>query len=208
MSGLNINIPPVLLAGLYKDTLIASEGDISTVEKRVSAASAPAPGPVTGSAPAELPRSAAVAPMPEEQNKPVMAMPTAPSFLGNNAKGILIMVKDMNNVHLSEEALALLSGILGACRLNMADVAVMNFARNPFSFAALRQQMQVNYCFLFEVTMQDMQLAFAVPPYQVFAHDNCTFLSAPSLSAMLDGSENARLLKGNLWLCLKKIFNI
>ncbi|RXK81347.1 mediator complex subunit 15 domain-containing protein [Filimonas effusa] len=132
----------------------------------------------------------------------------AVSMLGNNAKGIVILVKDGENVHLAEDALQLLSGILAACRLNMGDVAVVNMSRNHFNFSQIRQQLQVNYCFLFDISMQEMQLAFAIPPFQVFQHDSCTFLSAPALQRMLGGSEEAKLLKSKLWLCLKNIFNI
>jgi hypothetical protein len=154
-----------------------------------------APAPAKPAPPTPAPVKAS----PEPARKP---------FLGDNAKGILLLVKDDNNVHLAEESLQLLTGILAACRLNMGDVAVMNMARHTTSFAQLRQQMQVNYCFLFDIGLEEVNLAFAIPPYQVFVHDNCTFLSAPAISRMLGATEEGKLLKSKLWVCLKKIFNV
>ena len=293
MSGLNFTIPNTLLAGLYKDTLIASDEHVPPAEKpgaiatvpgqdvQATAASAasgaqgasgnystdaagqsgasgaggmgapgqsgtlagggiqqaaqggisgasgipqPAQGATSaasdmqqsgmqrgvqgaeGRQQAEEPGSGAANNGMQQGASPAGSAPI--SVLGNNAKGIVILVKDAQNVHLAEDALQLLSGILAACRLNMGDVAVVNISRNHFNFSQIRQQLQVNYCFLFDISMQEMQLAFAIPPFQVFTHDSCTFLSAPALQGMLGGSEEAKLLKSKLWLCLKNIFNI
>lgn len=205
MSGLNFSIPGALLAGLYKDTLIASDAHAPSAEKPAANANVPsseiqAGAGAAGSAPAMHGGQAAGA--------PVTGVPAPISLLGNNAKGILILVKDTQNVHLAEDALQLLSGILAACRLNMGDVALVNISRNPLHFSQIRQQLQVNYCFLFDISMQEMQLAFAIPPFQVFSHDSCTFLSSPALHRMLGTTEEAKLLKSKLWLCLKNIFNI
>jgi hypothetical protein len=197
MSGLNFTIPGTLLAGLYKDTLIASEAHAPAPEKAVAAAVEAAPAPAAAK---PAPPAPAVAKLPAE--------PGRKPFLGDNAKGVLLLVKDDNNVHLAEDSLQLLTGILAACRLNMGDVAVMNMARHTASFAQLREQMQVNYCFLFDIGLEEVSLAFAIPPYQVFTHDSCTFLSAPAISRMLGTSEEAKLLKSKLWVCLKKIFNV
>lgn len=209
MSGFNFTIPATLLAGLYKDTLIASEGDAPAVEKPVQAPIEAAVAQPAASSPPVM-QPAPAMPQPAPQAMPVQQAPPARrSFLGDNAKGILILVKDHQNVHLAEDSLQLLSGILAACRLNMGDVAVMNLAnQSAAGFGELRQQMQVNYCFLFDVGVHEIQLAFAIPQYQVFTHDNCTFLCAPAISRMLGATEDAKLLKSKLWMCLKKIFNV
>jgi hypothetical protein len=218
MSGLNFTIPGTLLAGLYKDTLIASEAHTPVTEKPVPAVAAQEPLKPVPTAVAAEPSRPVPAPVATETARPAppppVKTPAEPAtsarkpFLGDNAKGILLIVKDENNVHLAEDSLQLLTGILAACRLNMGDVGVMNIARNTTSFAQLRQQTQVNYCFLFGVGLEEMELAFAIPQYQVFAHNSCTFLSVPAITSMLGPSEEAKLLKSKLWVCLKKIFNV
>lgn len=227
MSGLQFQIPPSLLAGMYKDTLIGSNEPAAPLEKNTAApaqaANTPVQGPVAppqaantvaepaGSyAPAA--NTAPKAPVaPTQASRPSVALPDTPPekwFLGGNAKGIVVIVNDMENVYLSDDELQLLTGILNACKLNMQDIAVVNYARYPYPFNRLQQLMQVNNCILFEVSLQQVQLPFSIPYNQVQAFNNCTFTYAPSLRTMLGSTEEAKLQKSKLWLSLKKMFNI
>lgn len=190
MSGLQFQIPPTLLAGIYKDTLIGSDEATAPVEKNTPVPVQAPPAPV---------------------QTPVAALPDAPPdkwFLGGNAKGVLVIVIDAENVYLADDALQLLTGILNACKLNMADIAVVNYARYPYPFSKLTQLMQINYCILFDVSLQSVQLPFSIPYHQVQPYNNCTFTYAPALQTMLGASEEAKLQKSRLWLSLKKMFNI
>lgn len=205
MSGLQFQIPPSLLAGMYKDTLIGTNEPAAPPEKNVAA-------PVQG---ATAPAQAPVAPQqPPVHTAPPRAAATLPDtpperwFLGGNAKGIVVVVNDRENVYLSDDELQLLTGILNACKLNMQDIAVINYARYPYPFARLQQLMQINNCILFEVSLQQVQLPFSIPYNQVQAFNNCTFTYAPSLRTMLGTTEEAKLQKSKLWLSLKKMFNI
>lgn len=190
MSGLQFQIPPTLLAGIYKDTLIASDEAMAPVEKKVPEAT-----PV----------------QPVTIKAPVTVLPDTPPdkwFLGGNAKGVLVIVNDAENVYLADEALQLLTSILNACRLNMADIAVINYARFPYTFAKIKQLLQVNHCLLFDVSLQSMELPFTIPHYQIQQYGGGSFISSPALQTMLGPSEEARLQKSKLWLSLKKIFNV
>jgi hypothetical protein len=195
MPGLqNIQIPGALIASLYKDTLIALDSFKENEEKHEENPVKPAPvQPVT--------------PQPQQPAAPVMA-PTTKWFLGDNAKGIVILVQDNENVYLAEESLQLLSGILSACRLNLGDVAIVNTTQVHYSYSQIKEQTLVRYFFLFNVPTQSVQLPFAIPHYQVQQYDGCTFLTAPDLTQMMGNAPEAKLEKSKLWLCLKKIFNL
>lgn len=213
MSGLKFQIPPSLLAGIYKDTLIGSNEPAAPLEKNVAA-----PVPASG-APAQAPVAPAQTQATAPQQPPVHTAPPPPAaalpdtppdkwFLGGNAKGIVVIVNDLENVYLSDDELQLLTGILNACKLNMQDIAVLNYARYPYPFSRLQQLMQINNCILFEVSLQQVQLPFSIPYNQVQTFNNCTFTYAPSLRTMLGATEEAKLQKSKLWLSLKKMFNI
>lgn len=213
MSGLQFQIPPSLLAGMYKDTLIGTNEPAAPLEKNtalpVQGATAPVQAPVAPAQP-----QAATAQQPPVHTAPppaAVVLPDTPPerwFLGGNAKGIVVLVNDRENVYLSDDELQLLTGILNACKLNMQDIAVINYARYPYPFARLQQLTQINHCILFEVSLQQVQLPFSIPYNQVQAFNNCTFTYAPSLRTMLGATEEAKLQKSKLWLSLKKMFNI
>lgn len=190
MSGLSFQIPPTLLAGIYKDMLIASDEARVPVEKNTKEPVIPEPAPISA---------------------PATVLPDTPPekwFLGGNAKGVVVIVNDPENVYVSDDALQLLTGILNACKLNMADIAVINYAKYPYPFARLQQLLQINNCILFEVSLQTMQLPFSIPYHQVQQYANCTFTYSPALQSMLGTSDEAKLQKSKLWLSLKKMFNI
>lgn len=189
MPGLdNIQIPPALIASLYKDTLIAQDNFQQN---------APQKPKISSEAPAPVPEKPA-APMP----------PPSKWYLGDNAKGIVLMVNDANNVYLADESLQLLSGILAACKLNLADVAIVNCAHTPYTYQYVREQLKMNYFFMFNIPVQSVKLAFDIPHYQVQQFDNCVFLTAPDLQQLLGNTPEAKLEKSKLWLSLKKIFNL
>ena len=51
-------------------------------------------------------------------------------FLGKNENGILVLVNEAYNAFLPDADLQLLTGILTACNLSLADIALVNVTRN------------------------------------------------------------------------------
>ncbi len=129
-------------------------------------------------------------------------------FLGSNLQKITLMVNEKEAVYLPDESLQFLSNILGACKLNLGDVAIVNHHNDPVDYSFLKEKLSPKFLILFGVAAKQVRLPFTMPDYQVQQHDNCGFLFAPPLSAMLGDSEKAKLEKSKLWLCLKKMFNI
>ncbi len=129
-------------------------------------------------------------------------------YLGNNQKKITIVVSNKEAAYLDDEALQFLSAILGACKLNLGDVAIVNYANDPVSYATIKEKLSPAFLLLFDVSARQVQLSFTVPFYQVQQYDQCQFLLAPSLKKMLGDSQEAKLEKSKLWLCLKKMFTV
>jgi hypothetical protein len=134
--------------------------------------------------------------------------PTQKWFLGENKKHVVIAVKDEEAVYLRDEWLQFLSSILGACKLNLGDVAIINYSKNNFSYTELNEKLLPEYLLLFDVTAKEIQLSFTVPHYQIQNYNHCNFLLTPSLQTMQGDTKAAKLEKSKLWLSLKKMFAV
>lgn len=131
-----------------------------------------------------------------------------PEFLGNNEKNICILVKDSQAVYLNDHSLQFLSAILTACKLNLGDVAIVNFSRTPLHYNSLKEWLTPKYILVFDIGATTLQLPFDLPTYQVQSYDKCSFLFAPSLDQMTADTREAKIEKSKLWLSLKTMFKI
>jgi hypothetical protein len=129
-------------------------------------------------------------------------------WLGSNLQKITLLVNEKDAVFVGETSLQFLSNLLGACKRNLGDVAIVNIHQEAISYPAIKEKLQPAVLILFGVTAQEAGLPFAIPYYQVQQYDHCSILLAPSLTAMHGDSQEAKLEKTKLWLCLKKMFNI
>ncbi len=129
-------------------------------------------------------------------------------YLGNNGKNIVILVQEPDAAFLNEESLDFLTKILGACKLNMGDVAVINIARYLANFTEIKQELNPSSCLLFDVNAALVKLPFTIPHYQVQQYGGCTFLMAPSLLKYYGDTGDAKLEKTKLWVSLKSLFNL
>lgn len=129
-------------------------------------------------------------------------------YLGSNLRKITLFVNEKEAVYLLDDSLQFLTVILGACKLNLGDVSIINFQNDPIDYQLIKEKLSPNYLLLLGVTAQQVKLPFTVPHFQVQKYDNCQFLLAPSLEKMLGNSQEAKLEKSKLWLCLKKMFNV
>jgi len=129
-------------------------------------------------------------------------------YLGSNLRNITLIVNEKDAVYLPDDALQFLSSILGACKLNLGDVAIVNHHNDPLNYISLKEKLQPGFLILFGVSAQQIELPFTVPNFQVQKYDNCSFLLAPPLASMLGNGPEAKLEKSKLWLCLKNMFSI
>ena len=127
-------------------------------------------------------------------------------FLGKNEKSILILVSKDTVAFLEENELNFLSSVLGACKLSLADVAIVNInsIANNTSYTKFLSQLKSKTVLLFNIDTKRIDLPFNFPDFQLQQFDHCTYLSAPSLKEI----EENKTLKTQLWNCLKNIFHL
>jgi len=126
-------------------------------------------------------------------------------FLGKNEKNILILVSKADVPVIEEGELSFLSSVLTACKLSLADVAIVNLKNVPeAAYRLFHDQLQSKTILLFDVDTQTVDLPFNFPHFQVQQFEQATYLSAPALFAI----EKEKALKTQLWNCLKNIFRL
>lgn len=129
-------------------------------------------------------------------------------ILGKNAKKITILVHSPGVPFLPDNQLAFLTKILEACRMNIGDVAIVNTATAPVTIAAIKQQLTPAAVLLFGLEPTAIKLPINFPLFKVQPYDDCSYLSAPPLTGLVQQTEESKLLKSKLWVCLKTLFNV
>lgn len=131
------------------------------------------------------------------------AQPANIVFLGNNAKKIVVLINSSQAIYLPDEELNFLLGILTACKLSMADIALVNVAKNPsISYTEITGQFKAEKIILFGTEPEAIGLPLEFPHYQIQKFNNQVYLSSVSLNGLQADKEE----KLKLWNCLKKIF--
>jgi hypothetical protein len=126
-------------------------------------------------------------------------------YLGENKKKTLVVVRNADAVHIPDKQLSFLTKLLAACNLNLADVAIFNFQdHNSSEFNEILNYFKPKVVLLFDVEPGEFGLPMIFPQFQVQGYKDAVFVSSPSLDVI----EPDKSLKGKLWDCLKKIFNL
>lgn len=140
-----------------------------------------------------------------------VAEPSSPSpvnaplnILGKNEKKVLVVVDNEAMAFLQDNELTFLTNILTACKLSLADVAIINWHHVQADYQQVLTQLESKTVLLFDVAPLRFGLPFNFPPYQVQQFDKKTFLFAPSLHIVEENLGE----KKNLWNALRTIFNI
>jgi hypothetical protein len=131
--------------------------------------------------------------------------PGSMAWLGKNGQRVAILVNSSESLYLPDQELEFLMGILTACRLTMADVALVNLHRHPgLDYKALTAATGCEKVILFGVAPDLLQMPLSFPPYQVQRYNNQVYLCSPPLQAL----QADRMEKSKLWVCLKQIFSL
>jgi len=183
MSEEKIQLPPFLIADLYKGYLV--ELDTFKAEENLSSPKEVVPDQV----------------ITEERSETI-------KHLGENRKNVIIIVNQPGTAFLKEDDLTFLTNILKACQLTITDIAIVNIAETLVDYTALKEQLNPAYILLFDVKSSAIKLPFTIPVFQVQKYAVCTIMVAPALSKINKATADGKLLKTKLWVGLKQVFNI
>ena len=125
-------------------------------------------------------------------------------YLGDNQKNIAILVKNKEVPFLNETEFNLLTSILTACKLSIADVAIVNLESDKSNPEEITTVLNSKIVLLFDVTPSEINLPINFPHFQVQQFNKRTYLYAPTFSLI----EKDKAVKIKLWQALKTIFNL
>jgi hypothetical protein len=152
---------------------------------------------------AALPKTA-----PPAADAPPQTISSQFKHLGDNRRRITLLVESPGLPFLPDDQLTFLTRILEACRMTIADVAIVNHAASPVAISALKQTLQPKTILLFGIEPAAIRLPINFPLFRPQSYDDCTYLSAPTLGRLVGDTEESKLLKSKLWVCLKSIFDV
>lgn len=123
--------------------------------------------------------------------------------LGQNARDILVLVNEREAPFASDEDLKFLVSILTACKLSLADIALVNVAKDDtLIYDRLMGFFNPSLVLLFGVAAKDLSFPLHFPNYQLQQYNNQTFLCAPPLKMLATVTQE----KKHLWNSLQNHF--
>jgi hypothetical protein len=126
-------------------------------------------------------------------------------YLGKNAKNIVLLVNHAAVPFLPDEELNFLTNILSACKLSLADVAIVNIYSFKENEVEQRiQPLEPKNVLLFGITPLSVDLPINFPQFQLQQFNKRTYLHSPGLQELA----NDKTLKLQLWNCLKNLFGL
>ena len=129
-------------------------------------------------------------------------------YLGEHLKQVTIIVKDELAVYLNENDLTLLSSILSACKLTLADIALINVAQQKLSLHEILNILPSKLVMIFDVSSTTLKIKLPTTLYKSIQLGDTYLLFSNSLSLMQGGDQSAKLEKGKLWAILKQLFQL
>ena len=215
MSNEKTILPNSVLVSLYKDTLVLPE----LAKKQPEIIPNPLEAPVAQATinkvttPTEaMDAQATTTRVPIEADKDNNHIPINDSrqikYLGEHLKQVTIIVKDELAVYLNENDLTLLSSILSACKLTLADIALINVAQQKLSLHEILNVLPSKLVMIFDVSSTTLKIKLPTTLYKSIELGDTYLLFSNALSLMQGGDQSAKLEKGKLWAILKQLFQL
>ena len=129
-------------------------------------------------------------------------------YLGEHLKQVTIIVKDELAVYLNENDLTLLSSILSACKLTLADIALINVAQQKLSLHEILNVLPSKLVMIFDVSSTTLKIKLPTTLYKSIQLGDTYLLFSNALSLMQGGDQSAKLEKSKLWAILKQLFQL
>ncbi|HNE93351.1 MAG TPA: hypothetical protein PLY81_04175 [Chitinophagaceae bacterium] len=144
----------------------------------------------------------------EENLEPEKSADVNILFLGENKKNIVILLKEEDAMHLKDDSFQFLSSILQACKLNMADVAIINYNNQSINLNKVTKQFAPKFVIIFGELPNTIKQDATIDFYTPININSAVWLKAAVLDEMKENSTNAKVEKSKLWNCLKQIFKL
>ncbi|MEO6838988.1 MAG: hypothetical protein ABI261_01000 [Ginsengibacter sp.] len=122
--------------------------------------------------------------------------------LGENQRNILFLVTDAENKFLPDNEMDMLSNLITACKLSMADIALVNCFNTSLNYRQLTAHFQPTKILMFGISTSDLELPFSIPFFQIQQFQEQLYVTAPPLTNFLKNKD----LKMQLWTSLQKLF--
>ena len=166
---------------------------------------------VLGVTPSNVDKKAQASPTVEEENAAIAEeapLITPIKFLGEHQKKILVLVQDIDAVHLNERAFDLLTSILNACKLTIADIALINLANKNFSLHQILTQVPSDLVLVFDINPTQLKIKLPTKLYTPILLGETQLLFSNNLSQMQGIDQASKIEKTKLWTALKIIFKL
>ena len=197
MQDQNTKLPAAALVSLFKYTLVLPEKEIKSEESEEKAI-------ITAIGKEAI----ATTPANEVVNELKSTTPVPIKYLGDHLKKIIVLVHDNNAVHLNETDLGLLSSILNACKLTLADIALINIAQQPLALHEMLITLPSQFVISFDINSTQIKIKLPTTLYKPIVLGDTQILFSNSLQSMQGTDQNAKLEKSKLWNALKLLFKL
>ena len=128
--------------------------------------------------------------------------------LGNNDKFTTLVVNYPNEAFLPDRHLNFIAKMLQACKMTLADVAIINNKNNNWDYEQVTSLLTPAQLILFGMEPGAIGLPLTFPELTVQVYNGCKLLHAPTLDMLNQESDEVTPLKKQLWTCLKQMFPI
>lgn len=190
-------LPAAVLVSLFKDSLVLPEKEIKSAENEEKAI-------ITAIGKEAISTTASNEVVNEQKTIPTQPL----KYLGDHLKKIVVLVNDSDAVYLNETDLGLLSSILTACKLTLADIALINIALQPLSIHEILTTLSSEIVIAFDLNSTQLKIKLPTTLYKPISVGDSQILFCNSLNNMQGAEQNAKLEKSKLWNALKLIFKL
>ncbi len=193
-------LPPSVLVSLYKDSLVLPENKINESNIQEQLASLAADQEAFAN------KNKVKEPKAEVEVEVELNLPL--KYLGDHSKEIVVVVNDPASVYLNEPDFILLTSILNACRLTIADIALVNLGNQKATLHQILNKLPSKLVIAFEVDSKALKIKLPTNFYKLTPLGESNLLFSKSLASMQGMDASAKQEKAKLWTVLKQIFQL
>jgi hypothetical protein len=194
-------LPSSVLVSLFKDSLVLPENKInkSIIQEQLDSLAADQE--------AFAKKNKVDAPKPAEVED-ALELNLPLKYLGDHSKEIVVVVNDPASVYLNEPDFILLTSILNACRLTIADIALINLGNQNATLHQILNTLPSKLVIAFEVDSKTLKIKLPTNFYKLTPLGESNLLFSKSLASMQGTDSSAKQEKAKLWTVLKQIFQL